>query len=51
MKRDEIEHLIDEKIRNHEFTVAIVSGLIGGLVIGGLSYAIWLNYQLVMSVQ
>jgi hypothetical protein len=43
MNRDEILVLVDRKIREHEIRVAIISGLIGGVIIAGIFHAIWLN--------
>lgn len=47
MSPEDIEKLINEKIRVHEFRVGIISGVIGSLFVFGLFHAIWLiNSQL-----
>ncbi len=45
MNRDEIEKLIDDKIRNHEIRVGWISGIIGALFTFGIIHAIWLIKQ------
>jgi hypothetical protein len=40
----EIESLIDSKIRLHEFRVALISGIVGGVVIAGIFHAIRISY-------
>lgn len=42
MTPEEISDLIDLKVKQHETRVAIVSGLIGGIIIGGIFHAIYL---------
>ena len=42
MNRDEIEKLIDDKIKNHEIRVGWISGIIGALFTFGIIHAIWL---------
>lgn len=37
---DEIEHLIDAKIRQHEIRVALTSGAIGAALFAGIFHAI-----------
>jgi hypothetical protein len=45
MNREEIESLIDSKIRLHETRVAIFSGIIGLALLAGIFHAIGiLNY-------
>jgi hypothetical protein len=44
MKPDEIESLIDSKIRNHEIRVALISGIVGGSVVAGIFHAIRISY-------
>ena len=44
MTPQEIEALIDFKIRQHEVRVAIISGITGGAVVAGIFHAIWLNH-------
>jgi hypothetical protein len=44
--REEISALIDGKIREHEFKVGWVSGLIGVAFVVGIVHAIWLLKQL-----
>lgn len=44
MKPEEIELLIDSKIRDHEIRVALVSGIVGGSVIAGIFHAIRISY-------
>jgi hypothetical protein len=51
MNKDEVEKLIDTKIRRHEFNVTLVSGAIGGIIVGGLAHATWVTYSLASSVQ
>lgn len=42
MTPEEISALIDLKVREHEVRVAIISGIIGGVVFGGMFHAIYL---------
>jgi len=42
MSRDEVQHLIDRAIRQHELRVAWWSGLAGALLMAGTWHAIWL---------
>lgn len=42
MNKEEIEKLIDEKIKFHEIKVGIVSGIIGTFFVFGIVHAIWL---------
>lgn len=42
MNQEDIEKLIDEKIREHEIRVGWISGLIGVLFVFGLFHAVWL---------
>lgn len=42
MDRDQIEELIDSKIRIHEIKVGIVSGIIGIFFVFGIMHSIWL---------
>ena len=42
MNRDEIEKLIDDKIKNHEIRVGWISGIIGALFTCGIIHSIWL---------
>ena len=44
MTPEEIESLIDSKIRSHEARVAVVSGIVGGAVIVGIFHAILISY-------
>jgi hypothetical protein len=46
MDSDEINKIIDAKIRDHERRVALVSGIIGMSVITGIFHAIRLNNSL-----
>lgn len=41
---EQIMLLIDFKIKQHEFRVAVISGILGGIVTAGLFHAIWLNH-------
>lgn len=43
MDPDQIERLIDKKIRAHEIRVAIVSGILGAALLAGIFHAIYLN--------
>lgn len=45
MNREEIEKMIDDKIRNHEIRVGWISGVIGALFTFGIIHAIWLIKQ------
>jgi hypothetical protein len=45
MNRDEIETLINDKIRSHEIRVGWISGLIGVLFTFGIMHSIWLIKQ------
>jgi hypothetical protein len=45
MTPEEIESLIDSKIRNHETRVALVSGIVGSAVILGIFHAIRISYD------
>ena len=42
MNRDEIEKLIDDKIKNHEIRVGWISGIVGALFTFGIIHSIWL---------
>ena len=42
MNRDEVEKLIDDKIKNHEIRVGWISGIIGALFTFGIIHSIWL---------
>ena len=42
MKKDEIEVLIDKKIRQHESRVGWISGIIGLFLLFGNFHAFWL---------
>jgi hypothetical protein len=42
MNREEIENLIDYKIRHHEIRVGWISGIIGALFVFGIIHSIWL---------
>lgn len=44
MTPQEIESLIDSKIRLHEFRVAVISGIVGGAVVAGIFHAIRISY-------
>lgn len=44
MDRKEVELLIDSKIRAHELRVAIVSGIVGSILVAGMFHAIHLAY-------
>ena len=45
MNREEIENLIDEKIKSHEIRVGFVSGIVGVFFVFGIIHAIWLIKQ------
>lgn len=42
MDRDQIEKLIDSKIKSHEIRVGWISGLIGALFTFGIIHSVWL---------
>jgi hypothetical protein len=42
MAPEDIQHLIDRAIRDHEMRVALWSGLLGALLMAGTWHAIWL---------
>lgn len=42
MAPEDIQHLIDRAIRDHEMRVALWSGLFGALLMAGTWHAIWL---------
>ena len=42
MNKEEIEKLIDDKIKFHEIKVGIISGIIGIFFVFGIVHAIWL---------
>ena len=42
MKPEEIEKLIDLKIRSHEIRVGWISGIIGVFFVFGMIHSIWL---------
>lgn len=42
MTEEQLEKLIDDKIRSHEIRVGIVSGILGALFIFGVMHAVWL---------
>lgn len=49
IKSKEINKIVDDKIRDHETRVAIVSSIIGVLILTGLAHAIHLNHVLLIS--
>lgn len=49
MNKEEIQDLINTKIRAHELRVAVVSGILGLSVIAGIFHAIHLNHVLLLS--
>lgn len=42
MTEEQIEKLIDNKIKSHELRVGIVSGVFGALFVFGVMHAVWL---------
>jgi hypothetical protein len=44
MDPEQIESLIDSKIRLHEFRVAVISGIVGGAIVAGIFHAIRISY-------
>lgn len=42
MNEDQVRRLIEEAIRDHEIRVAVVSGVMGVLLLIGTWHAIWL---------
>jgi hypothetical protein len=42
MTPEEIENLIDRKIKSHEIRVGWISGIIGALFTFGIVHAIWI---------
>lgn len=42
MNQEDIEELINQKIKEHELRVGISSSIIGGLIVMGMFHAIWL---------
>lgn len=42
MSWDEVEQLIDKKIRLYEIRVAVISGVVGGFFTFGIIHAIWI---------
>ena len=42
MTPEEIENLIDQKIKSHEIRVGWISGIIGALFTFGIIHALWL---------
>lgn len=42
MKQEEIEKLIDSKIKSHEIRVGLISGIIGVFFVFGVIHSIWL---------
>ena len=42
MTPEEIEKLINDKIRSHEIRVGWISGIIGALFVFGIIHSIWL---------
>lgn len=46
MTEQEIIKIIQTKIRNHEVRVAIVSGILGSVILAGIFHAIHLNHTL-----
>lgn len=42
MNQNQIEKLIDDKIRSHEIRVGIISGIIGALFTFGIIHAVWI---------
>lgn len=48
MNPEEIEKLIDSKIRQHEIRVGWISGVVGALFTFGVIHAIWLIKQWIL---
>ena len=44
MHPDDFEDLVDQKIRQHEWRVAIVSSILGGILFAGVFHALYLNH-------
>lgn len=42
MTEEEIENLIDEKIKLHEIRVGFISGIFGAIFTFGIIHAVWL---------
>lgn len=51
VSQDEIQRLINSAIRDHEIRVAVVSGVMGALLLVGTWHAIWLLRQLSPAAQ
>jgi hypothetical protein len=45
MHPDDFEDLVDRKIRQHEWRVAIVSSILGGILFAGVFHAIYMNHM------
>lgn len=50
MNKEEIENLIDKKIKSHEVRVGFISGIIGVLFVFGIIHSIWLIKNWVYSI-
>ena len=44
LTKEEITALIDQKIKEHEIRIGIISGIVGVLLIAGLSYFLSIVY-------
>lgn len=51
MKEQDITKLIDDAIRQHEFRVALWSGVFGAALMAGTWHAIWLCRNLTLSLR
>lgn len=47
MKPEEVEKLIDSKIKSHEIRVGWISGIIGLFFVFGIMHSIWLIKNLI----
>jgi hypothetical protein len=45
MHPDDFEDLVDRKIRQHEWRVAIVSSILSGILFAGVFHAIYMNHM------
>jgi hypothetical protein len=47
MERNQVEELIDEKIKHHEIRVGLISGIIGFFFTFGIVHSIWLMKKII----
>lgn len=50
MSKEDFCEMVKKEIRNHELRVAIISSIIGFVILFGIFHAIYLNHQLYLEI-